>query len=383
MVTATLTVPPKGSTQARSFYRPELDALRFFAFLAVFLFHFNRPVDLFVQHGIPRVIAQAATGLIETGVFGVDLFFVLSAYLITELLTREKETTGSLDVRGFYLRRILRIWPLYFAYIGLALIPVFNPDHALSWRQAAAFVLLAGNWSIIAWGWPLNSIIVPLWTVSIEEQFYLLWPPIVRKLSRTHLGIAGAIMLIISTVTRIVMVAVHGGVNSVWCNTLSRLDPIAAGVIIAAVFHGGAPKASGYLRLALLIAGVAPMVFVANVWKIHEPQQLDWVPTLIGFPLVAFGCACVLIATLGIDFNIPRSLLYLGKISYGLYVFHRLGNVLSGMLIPIHAAFLQLALRPLIAMAITLVLASLSYQVLEKPFLKLKHRFEHIASRPV
>jgi peptidoglycan/LPS O-acetylase OafA/YrhL len=383
MVTATLTVPIKGSAQVRSFYRPELDALRFFAFLAVFLFHFNRPVDLFVQHGIPRVIAQAATGLIETGVFGVDLFFVLSAYLITELLTREKETTGSLDVRGFYLRRILRIWPLYFVYIGLALIPVFNPNHALSWRQAVAFALLAGNWSIIVWGWPLNSIIVPLWTVSIEEQFYLLWPPIVRKLSRTHLGVAGIFMLFISTVTRIIMVAVHGGVNSVWCNTLSRLDPIAAGVIIAAVLRGGVPKVGGYLRFALLIAGIAPMIFVANVWKIHEPQQLDWTPTLIGFPLVALGCSCILVAILGIEFNIPRSLLYVGKISYGLYVFHRLGNVLSGMLIPIHAAFLQLALRPLLALAITLALATISYEVLEKPFLKLKNRFAHIASRPV
>lgn len=98
----------------------------------------------------------------RAGVFGVDLFFVLSAYLITELLLREKNEWGTLDVRAFYMRRILRIWPLYFFYIGLALIPAFNPNHVFTWRYAAAFLLLAGNSSIIAYGWPMHSIIGPL-----------------------------------------------------------------------------------------------------------------------------------------------------------------------------------------------------------------------------
>ena len=74
--------------------------LRFFAFLAVFLYHFTRPVELYVQHGVPRLVAVLGNGLMQGGVFGVDLFFVLSAYLITELLLREKEACGSLDVRG-------------------------------------------------------------------------------------------------------------------------------------------------------------------------------------------------------------------------------------------------------------------------------------------
>jgi peptidoglycan/LPS O-acetylase OafA/YrhL len=76
-------------------------------------------------------------------------------------------------------------------------------------------------------------------------------------------------------------------------------------------------------------------------------------------------------------------LLYLGKISYGLYVYHALGNVLSNMLIPVHTEFIQLALRPVAALAITMLLAAISYAVLETPFLKLKKRFAHIDSRPV
>jgi peptidoglycan/LPS O-acetylase OafA/YrhL len=383
MATATLPVPAQTTAGKRSFYRPELDVLRFFAFLAVFLFHFNHPVDFYVQHGIPRAIALPVTSLIEGGVFGVDLFFVLSAYLITELLLREKDVCGSLDVKGFYLRRILRIWPLYFFYIGLALIPIFNPNHVFTWRDAAAYLLLAGNWSVIAWGWPLHSIIGPLWTVSIEEQFYLMWPPIVRNLSRDSIAAAAIGMLVISNVTRIVMIAFHGGTNSVWCNTLGRLDPIAAGILVAAVLRGGIPHLRLGVRLGMLVGGTIPLALVANYWKIHGPERLEWIPTLVGFPVVALSCTLIMLAVLGIGFRMPRSLLYLGKISYGLYVYHALANDLSNMLIPVHTAFIQLALRPVVALAITMVLASISYAVLETPFLKLKKRFAHIDSRPV
>jgi len=384
MATATLPAPVQStSAKKRSFYRPELDVLRFFAFLAVFLFHFNHPAEYYTQHGIPRAVAIAGSSIIEGGVFGVDLFFVLSAYLITELMLREKDVCGSLDVKGFYLRRILRIWPLYFFYIGLALIPAFNPGHVFTWRAAAAYVLLAGNWSVILWGWPIHSIIGPLWTVSIEEQFYLAWAPIVRNLTRKNLAVAALSMLVISNVIRISMVLVHGGMNSVWCNTLARLDPIAAGVLVAAVLRGGIPSFRAATRCCMLVIGIVSFAMVANFWKIHEPESLKWVPTMVGYPVVAIGATLIMLAVLGVQLRMPRSLLYLGKISYGLYVYHALGNLLSGMLIPVHTAFIQLALRPIAALAITIVMAAISYAVLETPFLKLKKRFAHIDSRPV
>ncbi len=357
--------------------------LRFFAFFAVFLFHFSHPVEFYVAHGIPRFVAAAANGLMQGGVFGVDLFFVLSAYLITELLLREKEQCGSLDVRAFYLRRILRIWPLYFFYISLALIPFFNPGRVFTWQYAAAYLLLAGNWSVVAWGWPMHSIIGALWTVSIEEQFYLAWPPIVRTLSRNHIALAATAMLVISNITRIAMILIHGGQNSVWCNTLARLDPIAAGILLAAALRGTIPKFSPAMRVVMLVIGILALALVANYWKIHEPESLQWIPTLVGFPVVALGATLILLSVLGISARLPKSLLYLGKISYGLYVYHTLGNLLSNRLVPAQRSFMQLALRPTLAFGITVALAAVSYAVLEKPFLKLKQRFAHINSRPV
>jgi len=388
MTANTLAPPPTAvaspSAHRRgSFYRPELDVLRFFAFFAVFLYHFTRPTDLYVQHGVPRIIAVLGNGLIQGGVFGVDLFFVLSAYLITELLLREKDECGSLDVRGFYLRRILRIWPLYFFYIGLALLPVFNRRHAFTWPHAAAFLLLAGNWSIIAWGGPIPSIVGPLWTVSIEEQFYLAWPPIVRKLSRSGIAWAALGMLIISNITRIVLIAIHAGASSVWCNTLSRLDPIAAGILIAVILRGRIPTFGPLARFVMLAGGIVPLALVSNYWHIHEPQSLEWIPTLVGFPVVAVSCSLIMLSVLGVSLHMPRFLVYLGKISYGLYVYHTLGNFLSGAVIPVHGSFLQLALRPIVALAITVLLAAVSYAFLEAPFLRLKQRFAHIQSRPV
>ena len=133
----------------------------------------------------------------------------------------------------------------------------------------------------------------------------------------------------------------------------------------------------------MLLLGVIPLALVASNWKIHEPERLYWVPTLAGFPIVAMSCTLIMLSFLGTSLQMPRVLIYLGKISYGLYVYHALGNVLSNMLIPVHTAFIQLALRPLAAFAITLGLASVSYAVLESPFLKLKKRFSHVHSRPV
>lgn len=357
--------------------------LRFFAFVGVFLFHFYHSPEFYAEHGVPRLVAKVADPIMYAGVFGVDLFFVLSAYLITELLLREKEQCGELDVRGFYVRRMLRIWPLYFFYIGLALIPLFNPNHVFTWRYAVAFLLLAGNWSIVAWGWPLHSIIGALWTVSIEEQFYLSWPPVVRKLSRNGVAVAAIVMLVISNATRIAMIAVHGGVNSLWCNTLARLDPIAAGILVAVTLRGKIPNFKSSARLLLLCSGILLLVFVANHWQINAPDKLEWMPTLLGFPAIAVGSMLILLAVLGIASRLPQSLLYLGKISYGLYVYHELANFLSGELILVHTSFIQLALRPVLAMGFTIALASASYAILERPFLKLKTRFAHIKSRPV
>ena len=110
-----------------SFYRPELDILRFGAFLLVFLHHAlpHATIDYFTSdYGIFKQAASLLAGIARAGALGVDLFFALSAYLITELLLRERRSHGAIDIRAFYIRRILRIWPLY--YFALL---ILSPRH--------------------------------------------------------------------------------------------------------------------------------------------------------------------------------------------------------------------------------------------------------------
>src|SRR4051794_34270800 len=134
--TGMVAVPNKGS---KRFYRPELDVLRFLAFLLVFLTHGPR---LSQDSWFGRVYDDVA----QIGVYGLSLFFFLSSYLITELLLQEKERTGRIHLKAFYIRRILRIWPLYFAglLIGVALSEWNKPQFGLSKTDLLYLVLFVG-----------------------------------------------------------------------------------------------------------------------------------------------------------------------------------------------------------------------------------------------
>src|SRR5215469_2773011 len=155
------------------FYLPELDSLRFFAFFAIFLWHI-RPIAGWVAVAPHRNVTETLPiALWRAGEFGVDLFFTLSAFLITELLTREKFQFGRIDVRSFYVRRILRIWPLYFGFLGVLFLSLaILPGAHVPWRALPGFAVFLGNFVMY------RGVFVPLslgilWSVSLEEQFYL------------------------------------------------------------------------------------------------------------------------------------------------------------------------------------------------------------------
>src|SRR5215204_5013201 len=126
------------------FYHPELDVLRFVAFLAVFMHHaLPRDARLYIRHGLSPAATQWLLTAKEAGAFGLDLFFALSAYLITELLLREHAKNGSFSVPAFYVRRALRIWPLYFTFLALTIfvIPTIIPAEKFETIYIVGFAL--------------------------------------------------------------------------------------------------------------------------------------------------------------------------------------------------------------------------------------------------
>jgi peptidoglycan/LPS O-acetylase OafA/YrhL len=364
------------------FYRPELDVVRFFAFLSVFAYHtLYSPLDHLVGRHVPMWFAQFEVSISRAGAYGVDLFFVLSAYLITELLLREKDERGSLDIKAFYLRRTLRIWPLYYFFIVLAaLVPFLNPSGTFTWRYVLGFLLLAGNWVTIAFG-PPQSAALPLWSVSVEEQFYLLWPPVVARLSRGQIAFAAIGMIVLANLARVVVLLLHGGAWSVWTNTLARLDPIAAGILLAIILRGRAPNIGLRTRFALIALGVAAIGLTGH-FAAPWGDGLPWLGTLVSYPVVAASATVIVLGAIGIGIRL-RPLEYLGKISYGLYVYHQMCIWITDRVVRLRNGPLHVCVREVVALALTIAVSMVSYTVLEKPFLKLKQKLAHVESRPV
>ena len=349
----------------------------------VFLHHaFPHQPEFWTKLGVPYAIASVLSGIGATGAFGVSLFFVLSAYLITELLLREKELVGSLDVKSFYIRRLLRIWPLYFLFLALAAaMQWFVPGQHVGWRAGLAFSALAGNWYIVFVGFP-SSVIFPLWSVSIEEQFYLTWPLIVRRVSQATMVAFAVGLLALATATRFYLGAHHRWESEIWCNTLVQLDPIAAGILMAVLLRGAVPQFSKLARAAMVVAGIACLAMAALYFGIKSDPLTTW-RIVLGYPAVALGGVLLVSAVLRDGARPAKPLVYLGRISYGLYVFHVLGLLISDKTVSDQTASLaRYALRVLVAFALTVVMAAISYRWLETPFLKLKQRFTYVLSRP-
>ena len=376
-------VDPEPLRAAERFYHPELDVLRFVAFAFVLLLHAGpKDVAQWTALGVPEEVARWATSAILSGAYGVDLFFALSSYLITELLIREWHKRGKLDVKSFYIRRALRIWPLYFFFLGLTIlvVPRLLPDEHLPSAHLWAFLLFGANWSAAILGFP-NSVAGPLWSVSIEEQFYIVWPLLLAAIGVRRILPAALVMIGIAGVVKLGLVAAAVDTRVLWTVTFARLEPIAIGAMIAVLLRGGVPTLGGTRRAALFAGGL--FVWVAGTR--YSPG--GWA-NLILYPAVAAGAGAMLLATLRADtagslFGSPV-LVYLGRISYGLYVYHRLALDLVrhwlGEATTLQPWFAFL-LVPLMTLAFTIALAAVSFRFVEEPFLRLKRRFTHVRSR--
>jgi peptidoglycan/LPS O-acetylase OafA/YrhL len=371
------------NSSARAFYRPELDVLRFFAFVGVFAVHvFNYPIDYLQARHIPSAVGHVLMGIVRGGSYGVDLFFALSAYLITELLLREKEEAGGLHVRSFYLRRALRIWPLYYFVIVLAAaVPFFDPLQQFTANYVVLFLIFMGNWGFVWYGWPISPA-DPLWSVSIEEQFYLVWPLLIARLSRRGIVYTCAALIAIANAVRLWAAATGQGKEHLWSNTLAHLDTIALGILLALWLRGKALPLRLRTRVAMIGVGLACFISRGYCIMLPDGDRMSVAGTLVGYPAVMLGCAAILLAFIGLPLK-SKVLRYLGKISYGLYVSHMFCMLVVDQLLPVDPGIPRVIVRALLIFSLTLVFSAASYRLLESPFLSFKRRFTFVQSRPV
>ena len=366
------------------FYHPELDVLRFFAFLAVFMHHaLPREAAAYLNAGLSPTVTHWLLTAKEAGAYGVDLFFTLSSYLITELLLREYAKRGTFSISAFYVRRALRIWPLYFTFLAATvfIMPSIFPKENFGPTYIVSFALFFGNWVCATNGLPF-SVASPLWSISVEEQFYFGWPLLLLLFGVHRIKQLAVALLGVALATRIFL-ALYGVEHpGVWCNTLARLDPIALGAILAFTLRGHAPQIKTVLRL--LLAGVG----VAGFWLVARYLSQDGPTSIATYAASALASLMLLVAFLRRDARFLQTrafswLIYLGRISYGLYVFHLFALALTAKLafIPLLGVPVDFKGRLVLAFLLTVTLATVSYIWLEQPFLKLKKRFTSLPEK--
>ena len=360
------------------YYRPELDALRFLAFLLVYLHHIipNRPEGH--ANTWARNFPEVGAAIANAFGFGLPLFFFLSAYLITTLLLIEMRS-GALDFKGFYIRRVLRIWPLYFVGIAIGLgFAAFrhDPDQFTMMRMFSVFI---GNFYFQTHGWSGN-VMSPLWSISVEEQFYLVAPALIWLAGARRAWLAGLAIAALALIAVYVQGEMHREVaREIWTNTLSQMLFFGAGITMAALTMNGPPKIPVRWRFGFA-AMAAALFFAAAYWgdANRYAEARSGALVAIGYFGVAAGCVLLLLALLDAPVKPPSWLIYLGKISYGLYVFHY-----AAIWVTYRVPGMPRDLAPWLALAPTIALAALSYQVLEKPFLRLRERFTHVRNRAI
>jgi peptidoglycan/LPS O-acetylase OafA/YrhL len=348
------------------FYLPQLDGLRFLAFAAVFYRHLGETIVRFEG----KSWWQAT---LDAGALGVDLFFVLSSFLITSLLIREKEQTGTVHVPAFWLRRILRIWPLYFLVVGLAAV-IEQPPGA----YIVGLLFFVMNWVSLARQFTSQTVTGILWSVSIEEQFYLCWPLVVRWLPRRGLAWLCACLIGLALATRgwILHSSATSNYGVIWINTFARLDPIALGGLVALFWPDHGFRLPKVTRPAVLVGVALILVGMQRQWPLFPTLHSSAIWVYLATALLLGGAMFVTVATPPGGLGHPW-LVYLGRISYGLYVIH------YAVIVAVGGLDLRWFWRIPLILGLTFGLAALSYRFLEEPFLRLKGRFTYVRSAPV
>lgn len=374
------------SAIANKVYFEHLDIVRFLsAFMIVISHSYEGWIGWF---GYPEILSggtfkeltpfgRLADTLFHNLSLGVDVFFFISGFLITYLLLREKETVGRIAIGKFLVRRVLRIWPLYFFLMALAPILVHWLDAKVPnyWANA----LFIGNFATIqsqSWDFPFPH----FWSICIEEHFYLVWPFVIAFIPGRHLLKIFLVLILFSIGYRVYAgLMINDPWFSVYLHTLSRMDVLIIGAI-GAYFYAKKPfqfQLPGLVRYGLWVILLFSLS-VEHIWKLD---------TIFAIAFKKYFYIAILAALL-LDFNfnqhfkyrLPRKSIihYFGKVSYGIYLY---SNILILIIIKkimqpygIFNMWLFFALN----IGLSLLIPVVSYELFEKHILKLNKRFRVI-----
>lgn len=347
----------------------QLDGIRALAALMVMFSHFHP------YWGTGRLaVLKVNPGII--GHLGVSLFFVLSGFLITKILLLSKERPHYF--RNFYVRRTLRIFPLYYGFLVFTyfVYPLIVNEAVPPFSAQVYYWFYVQDFSQ-TFGWPGRGPEM-FWSLAVEEHFYLVWPLLVYYTPKKHFVKLALVIVGVSVLTRIILEYNH---HEVYYFTFSRLDELAAGGLLAHFGFGTADRRKAQI-CAWVFGGslIASVVLFALFSGDHAP-----VIQVVKFVLMAATLGAVVGYVLSVKMGVMvnrilsvRFLRYTGKVSYGLYVYHAMVFFLFHRYVHIGLPLVNFV----ICFVLAYVVAGLSYRYFETPFLRLKDRWSAGAEKP-
>jgi peptidoglycan/LPS O-acetylase OafA/YrhL len=367
-----------------------LNSLRFLAALFVVIGHVP------LNQGSVGLPHPSAAAFFYRGAPAVSFFFTLSGFLITYLLLDEERRTGGIGVKSFYLRRVCRIWPLYFAVIffGLffynGLLPLLGIPYRIEYRLTTAlalYSLLLPN--LMNSLYTVGGILNPSWSIGVEEQFYLLWAPAVKRVR----GQLPALCWAVLGVSLLFFCLAHDDAFGPyeWKKFVGQLKFhfMAAGALCAWFLHR---RRDAFLRLPVFASRLVQAALFALLADFYLTSFLPW--GWLGEEVLQLLLYSWLIVDVAAN---PRNVLplanrafdYLGTISYGIYMLHMIAVYTAAEVFK-HSSWWHGRSLPLYCLAyyglvltVTFLLAHLSYRWFERPFLRLKdRRFSLLPSGP-
>lgn len=365
---------------SKKIYFENLDGLRFISFLLVFLFHsFYTTNTEILQSDLYGFVTKR---LFANGNLGVNFFFVLSGFLITYLLLNEKTVTGKIHPGQFWARRLLRIWPLYFlavfiGFIGFPLLKSAFGELSQEIAHPVNYILFISNFEIIKQGLPDASVLGVLWSVGIEEQFYFIWPILLIIVNRKYWpAIFGGIIINSLVFRYLYNDFIHHEFHTFSCISDMAVGGFGAWFAFNRRNTGFFVNIPRYLIILIYTLTIGVLLFRADVLfsnpTIRVFERL-FISLLFIFIILEQNYSKKSLFKLGKSKIMTR----LGVISYGLYIYHFLGIIITikltaaiGLNTTIwHVLFLETPI------ALTIIISHLSYTLIEKPILKMKKLF--------
>ncbi|MEO8761764.1 MAG: acyltransferase [Bacteroidia bacterium] len=365
-------------------YFPNLNGLRFIAALLVIIHHVEQIKNIF---GVKNFWENSTIQVI--GKLGVILFFVLSGFLITYLLLEERRETKTISIKDFYIRRILRIWPLYFLIIilGFFILPKISFFH-LGNLSKLVTVDLAVKFCLFVFFLPNVALAmfspVPFaaqaWSVGIEEQFYLIWPLLMKYIKQKqiffYIIIIGYIFMNIFgfnfVKTHLFYDDVIDTVAGIWSGF--SIDCMAIGGLFALYLHEKNTAINFLFKNYVQWFTIILLVILISVGL--KIPYVHYEVYAILFGIVIINLAANPKSVLNLENNF---FIYLGKISYGLYMFHPIAIFISiKLLLLLNLNFI--GLQYILSISLAIFISACSYKYFEKYFIMMKIKYSQILS---